>query len=286
MENPYPAFHALWTKPVTITGAKFGMNGAEMLTMAVSALMWQKYNGPIKLFTDKCGYGFVQENGLEGLWNGGIDAVTLESNGYPIDPHVFWAAGKLIALEATTAPCVMLDYDLVVTAPIGDVLAGSSVAALHPEALDPEVYLPARLLKIPSGYAFPADFNWNVLPSNTALLYVGDGELKSDYIRESKNFMFHNTSRPAELVSQMVFAEQRLISICADRAGHEVRHLLDNPFSMSNRKFIHLWGFKKLLRENVSLREFYSKQLLKALAGELEPYPLFRKKFEGMLERL
>lgn len=276
MQQPaIPAFHVLWTKPVTTGGKRFSMNNAEILTMVVSALMWQKHNGSIKLYTDKAGYTFIRSRKLLALWDGGIDVELLENNNYPIDPEIFWAAGKLIALEAQACPCVMLDTDLIVTQPIQHLLEPTAITALHSEALQPEVYLPPSLLKKPSGFNFPDDYNWNTLPSNTAFLYIRDKSFKSFYLNESKRFMFWNMEKPTEMVSQMVFAEQRLLSICADRQHLSINYLLSDPFSLSNSSVIHLWGFKHLLRQNENVQAIYSKQLLEKFGEELSAYPFF-----------
>ena len=274
-QHAITAFHVLWTKPITLSGKHFSMNSAEILTMMVSALMWQKYNGSIKLYTDKCGLGFIRSMKLSALWDGGIDTELLENNNYPIDPEIFWAAGKLIAMEAQAGPCVMLDTDLIVTQPIRHLLDPTAITALHSEALHPEAYLHPSLLKKPTGYHFPADYNWNVLPSNTAFLYIKDESFKNFYLSESKRFMFHNMEKPAELVSQMVFAEQRLLSICAARQLLPIDYLLADPFSLSNSCVIHLWGFKSLLRQNENVQAIYSKQLIEKFGEELSGYPLF-----------
>ncbi len=239
----YNAFHVLWTKPYTVTGKLFSMNDAEILTMIISALMWQMHNGTIKLYTDNIGLEFIKNKGLFHLWDGGIDTKVLENNDYPIEPETFWAAGKLIALEANSAPCVMLDTDLIVVRSIHKQLEQTSLAALHTEALEPHVYLNPALLKHPKGFEFPKYYNWEVLSSNTSFLYIKDESFKSFYLNESKKFMFNNTDKPAELVSQMVFAEQRLLSICAKNRDLNIGYLLTNPFSLSNNAAIHLWGF-------------------------------------------
>lgn len=276
MQQPaIPAFHVLWTKPVTTGDKHFSMNNAEILTMMVSALMWQKHNGSIKLYTDKAGYAFIRSIKLLALWDGGIDTELLENNNYPIDPEIFWAAGKLIALEAQACPCVMLDTDLIITQPIQQLLEPTAITALHSEALNPEVYLHPSLLKKPSGFNFPDDYNWNTLPSNTAFLYIRDKSFKSFYLNESKRFMFRNMEKPTEMVSQMVFAEQRLLSICADRQHLSINYLLSDPFSLSNNSVIHLWGFKHLLRQNENVQAIYSKQLIEKFGEELSGYPLF-----------
>lgn len=281
MQQPaIPAFHVLWTKPTTISGKRFSMNDAEILTMVVSALMWQKHNGSIKLYTDKVGYEFIQSMKLSALWDGGIDTELLENNDYPIDPEIFWAAGKLIALEAQACPCVMLDTDLIVTQPIQHLLKSTAITALHSEALNREVYLSPSLLKKPLGFEFSADYNWDVLPSNTAFLYINNESFKSFYLNESKRFMFRNMEKPMEKVSQMVFAEQRLLSICADCQQLSISYLLDDPFSLANNNVIHLWGFKSLLRQSENVQVIYSRQLIEKFGEELSVYPIFSSYIE------
>ena len=281
-QPPIPAFHVLWTKPCTSNGKDFSMNYAEILTMIVSALMWQKHNGSIKLYTDNAGYTFIEKHDLLKLWDGGIDTEVLENNNYPIDPDVFWAAGKLFALEAHASPCVMLDTDLIVMQPIYQLLEHTSITALHPETLNTEAYPDSSVLKRPIDFNFPEFYNWGVCPSNTAFLYLNDESFKTFYLNESNRFMFHNVEKPAELVSQMVFAEQRLLAICADHHQLSISHLLTDPFTLLNNNVIHLWGFKGLLRQNQSVQSVYSNQLIKTVKHELSGYALFMRFIETM----
>ena len=283
MERPsYPAFHSLWTKPVTVSGRRFEMNKAEVFTMIVSALMWQKHNGSIMLYTDKTGYEFISRNNLLDLWDSGINTDILENTNYPINPIVFWAAGKLIALEASATPCVMLDTDLIVLKPLDSLLQNSALTALHPEALELNVYLSPALLKKPAGFIFPDYYNWKVSPANTAFVYIRDSKFKQFYVDESKKFMFHNDEMPAEMVSQMVFAEQRLFAICADSAKQPVNYLLSEAFSLSNNQVIHLWGFKEPMRKSAALQKVYAKQLFGKVADELAENPIFKRFVEDV----
>ena len=243
--------------------------------MIVSALMWQKHNGSIKLYTDKAGYEFISRNNLLDLWDSGINTDILENTNYPINPTVFWAAGKLIALEASATPCVMLDTDLIVLKSLTGLLHDSVLTALHPESLEPNVYLSPELLKKAVGFTFPDNYNWDVSPANTAFLFIRDLEFRQFYVDESKKFMFHNDEMPAEMVSQMVFAEQRLLSICADYAKIPLNFLLSEPFSSANSQIIHLWGFKELMRKSEAIQKMYAQQLYVKIAHELAGIPVF-----------
>jgi hypothetical protein len=267
-------FHTIWTKPAVQRNIGFEMNNAEILTMVISALMWRKYNGKIKLYTDEVGYDFLKSKGLTDAWDE-IDCESLENNNYPIDPIIFWAAGKLIALEACPCPCVMLDTDLIVMHSISDDLAASDIIALHPEELNPVVYIEPKHLKLPCNYVFPNYYCWDVLPFNTALLYVNNNKFKDFYLQHSKKFMFQNYDKPMEYVSQMVFAEQRLLSICANYKNTRVKTILDSPFETDNKTIIHLWGYKSTLRSNKYLNAIFIEKLIHRFQNELADYPLF-----------
>ncbi len=263
------AFHTLWTKPSFLKKDPYKMNNAEILTMVISALMWRKYNGKIKLFTDKEGLNFIEKNNLSDIWNE-IDVSVLENNTYSIDPTIFWAAGKLIALEASTCPCVMLDTDLIVVNSINNILSGSEITALHSEPLNSEVYINPNYLKKPNGYNFPIFYDWNVLPSNTAFLYISDNRFRNFYLEQSKSFMFNNFEKPMENISQMVFAEQRLLSICAAIKDIDIHYLLESPYSLNNATIVHLWGFKEVLRKNSVLEKLFIDKLINRFNKDLK----------------
>jgi hypothetical protein len=78
----------------------------------------------------------------------------------------------------------------------------------------------------------------------------------------------------------MVFAEQRLLSICADCQQLSISYLLDDPFSLANNNVIHLWGFKSLLRQSDNVQAIYSRQLIEKFGEELSVYPIFSSYIE------
>ena len=52
----------------------------------------------------------------------------------------------------------------------------------------------------------------------------------------------------------MVFAEQRLLAMCAKHMGVAIGSMVDDPFDSSNDLFTHLWGAKRLARRNKQQR--------------------------------
>ncbi|MDD3077931.1 MAG: hypothetical protein PHH37_02345 [Paludibacter sp.] len=278
------AGHVIWTKPYSCKGQTFNLNDAELLTMILSALMWQELHGPLKLYTDNEGLKYIKKHNLEGLWKAGIDTNILDTNSDSVQPDIFWAAGKLLVLEKISVPALIFDTDLIILQNISDLLKQENIITLHPENLS-EVYLPPGLLKTPPNYLFPADYDWDTRPSNTAFLYINNTDFKNYYIRESKRFMLNNFERPKEMVSQMVFAEQRLLSMCAKKHNLNISYLLTEPFSSDNNRVIHLWGFKEKMRKYLSLQEFYISLLLEKTGYQFKGNQYFEKVLTEILKK-
>ena len=63
-------FHSLWSKPY-MAGRhteEYWMQDYEVLTMILSALMWRKHNGGIRLCADAEAIAFVEKMGLYHIW--------------------------------------------------------------------------------------------------------------------------------------------------------------------------------------------------------------------------
>lgn len=269
------AFHVLWGAPAGKRGIPFKLSQAELLTLVLSALLWRKSNGSIKLYTDRLGYEYIVSQNIEWIYDEGIDTETLVKHGYEINPEIFWAAGKILALHAHQAPCVMLDHDLIVVKPIHELIGDNEVLALHPEELNPDIYLKPELLKRADGYEFPKQFNWYLKPLNTAFLFVKNEDFKQSYTGHALDFMNKNREYPKEMVSQMVFAEQRMLAMTAALYNQKTGWLLNNPFELSNRHIIHLWGFKQELRRDPLKEELFINRLLDTFRSELTTFNEF-----------
>ena len=109
------AFVSNWTRPYAVRcpDRPYQMTDFDLLTTVLSALVWRRENGSIRMITDDTGAQYYRSLGLTDLWDGGIFTY-LNDIPSTIDPCTFWAAGKLYALAATPAPCVMLDTDFIV----------------------------------------------------------------------------------------------------------------------------------------------------------------------------
>ena len=162
------AFHSFWSEPNRCrNGGEVLFPDFEQLTAILSALEWQRHNGPIRMVTDTAGLEFFEKSGLRGFWNQMVPE--LDALQGKIDPIAFWAAGKLYALQTMTLPCVMLDTDLIIWENIDERLEADVVAA-HPEPLNPGTYPDPSGFRFRDDYVFPKTWNTALPAANTAFL--------------------------------------------------------------------------------------------------------------------
>lgn len=256
--SPLKAIHVNWTKPAAVdkgAGWQYTVEDYDILSTILSALLWRKLNGPIKLYTDTFGRNYYESLGMTDLWNGGIDTEVLDNIPNDIPADIFWAGAKLYAIQNESCPFVMMDTDLMVWQSISSFIKEHKIMAFHPETMKQYdgSYLPYDLLKKPPKYTPDAGWDWNQNPVNTALTYFSNDKdaksFKSYYTQSAIKFMRGNTERPKEMVSQMVFAEQRLFAMCAKARFGKVPTFLAFP-EEEDRPFTHIWGNKAYARDN------------------------------------
>ena len=125
-------FHSLWSKPYMAgkQAEEYWMQDYEVLTMILSALMWRKHNGGIRLCADAEARAFIEKLGLAHIWNLGIEEITVPE---AVPEKVFWAAGKLYSLKKMQMPAVMVDLDLIIWKDIRNIIKDTDICAiLHP----------------------------------------------------------------------------------------------------------------------------------------------------------
>lgn len=261
------AIHVISTAPFTARniGQEYRAEDFDLWNTALSALMWQKLNGEIKLVTDKIGAEYYEKIGLLPLWNE-VDARLPESyNG--VDALTFWAAGKLFALQGEAAPCVIIDTDFIVW---DKLTFGKKIIGAHREELNPNIYPPADYFKLTD---YPEmDFDMSVLPVNTAFLYIPDESFKQYYTSQAIAFM-RSAQKTNDRLCYMVFTEQRLLAMCADKLGFEIQTLLDkNRLFVPQDSFTHLWGAKQAMRDNPNEREKFCERCKQRLLSDFPDY--------------
>lgn len=222
------AFHSNWTKPFFVKHKKeaYFIEDYEILTTMLSALMWRKYNGGIKLVTDSVGAEYYDKLGMRHIWNDGIDVIFDKIIDKEIDPNIFWAAGKIYALREQREPSAMIDTDFIIWKPMWDQLVNEKLVVAHREEINDVSYPDKGYFDMDITYAFPEGWDWSILPCNTAFAYISDMDFKDTYTKSSIDFMKH-VKPNQDTITNMVFAEQRIISMCAHMNGVYIKSLLD-----------------------------------------------------------
>ena len=259
------AIHINWTKPFTNkSGRPYETEDFEILTTILSALKWREKNGKITMITDSEGERYYQKANLISIW----DSVENILDDVDVNPDVFWAAGKIFALSRQNAPIAMIDTDFIVWDTID---ASSDAAVIHYEDLYPDVYPGKEYFKM-KDYAFDEEFDWNLKACNTAFCIINDEELLKYYCEQSIDFMRH-TAEQADYLKYMVFAEQRLLPMCAKRKGKSVSAFSDlgSLFGENEKRFTHTWGMKQQMRDNHELRKDFCFRCINRIVHEY-PY--------------
>lgn len=259
------AIHINWTKPFTNkTRGEYQCEDFELLTTILSALMWRAKNGSITMITDSVGAGYYKKTGLNVIW----DRIETRLDDIDVNPDVFWAAGKLYALSGQSAPVAMLDTDFIVWETL-DFDAPEAATVIHFEDLYPDVYPPAEYFKVKEGYELDARLDWSLKACNTAFCVIKDEELLRLYTDTAIEFM-RSAREENDRLAYMVFAEQRLINMCARLLGKEVGAFssLDELFSEREKRFTHTWGMKQQMRDNPALRYDFCRRCINRIVHE------------------
>lgn len=250
------AIHVNSTKPFFVKhkNGDYFIEDFTLYNTVISALQWRKLNGDIFMCTDSIGAAYYKRLGLEKVWNGVLDIIPDDMEG--INPEMFWAAGKLIALRDCGMDCALVDEDFIVWKKLA--LSKTAVTCAHREDLMPDVY--------PDPYCFGADFplldrlDKTALPCNTAFLYIPDKSLRELYVNQSIAFM-KSSRNSSDYLCHMVFAEQRLLAMLCGLTKTPIETLLDKDrLFVAQDDYTHLWGAKQALRDNPQYRaEFLGK---------------------------
>lgn len=256
------AFHSTWTRPFFVRSPEqsYAVEPFELLTTALSALAWRRENGPIRMICDTKAQRYYDALGLTFLWDEGVHPL-LDAVPQDINPMAFWAAGKLYALSAMPSPCVMIDTDFICWKPLTPLLQGLDAAAIHREDIMPDIYPDAHAFTQTHGFDFSA-FDWTVQPLNTALCYLANDDFRRYYTDTA--ILFMRCSPDADdVLTYMVFAEQRLLAMCAARKQIRAAALSDLEALFTGTQqgyFTHIWGFKQQMREEPALYEDFCRR--------------------------
>jgi len=246
----------------------------DLYCTVLSALNWRKYNGEIELICDKAAARYYGE--LD-VWNEIKPIIPDGLEG--INPAMFWAAAKLFALREISAPVVMLDMDFIVWKKLS---FGDSITAAHREDLYPDVYPDVNYFQMQADYIFNENFDYKALPLNTAFLYLPDEGFKQYYVNMALDFM-KSAKDCNDYLCYMVYAEQRLLALCAEYLKQPVETLLDKDkiFGLQN-DFTHLWGEKQKMRDNPAEEQDFNKRCAERIRKDFPEYEHIVERIEQM----
>ena len=259
-------FYSLWTAPYFAKGGgEFHLEDYEIATLLLSVAAYQAYNGETRMYADDAACAYLKAEGMEDIFDRGVVRMEVPDD---IDPLVYWAAGKMVALKAEDAPSVMIDTDLIIWKNIEKELKDAYVKVIHREELNPEIYPDPGSFAMKEGYEFPKSWDFKVLPANTALLYIADQDLKDRYTCESLRFM-QMSEHTDDNLCHMVFAEQRILPMCAAAKGYGVEAFCSDMWKLREQSlFTHIWGHKSVFRFNMDERRAFCRRCIKRLASE------------------
>lgn len=270
------AFHTNWTAPFFARNPKaaYSIEAFELLTTILSALEWQALGNSIRMITDDIGAAYYHTIGLDKLWNDGIHPLLTNAVPPEISPEIFWAGGKLFALQQMPAPCVMLDTDFIIWKDIAPLCGGADIAVIHREDINPEIYPDKPHFHLTPGFDMDS-LDWTVKPCNTALCYFAQEEKKQAYTTLAIDFMRH-ASGAGNTLTYMVFAEQRLLAMYAAKNNAKLVSFFDltQLFSGNQQYFTHVWGYKQHLRQQPEAYAAFCRRCACRIARD---FPTFAK---------
>lgn len=267
------AFHSNWSKPFFVInpGEEYYIEDFEILTTILSALKWRENNGRIKMITDEVAASYYRKLGIEKIWDLGID-ISLNDISNDINPNIFWAAGKIFSLNKVKSPIVMIDTDFIVWENLSKYLKDEKIAVIHREDINEEVYPSSDYFRFKDSYKLNKSFSWDVLPCNTALIYINDEYFKDYYVNTSISFM-NNVITNNDRIKFMVFAEQRLISMCAEDKKINIKELSNLKELYNNQKiYTHVWGYKDMMRKDYYKRKEFCIKCIKRIIKDFPEY--------------
>ncbi len=242
----------------------------------ISALEWRKLNGDIFMCTDSIGAAYYKKLGIEKVWNDVLDIIPSDMEG--INPEMFWAAGKLIAMREMKGDYALVDEDFIVWKKLS--LSKNEITVAHREDLMPDVY--------PDPFSFGADFplisrlDRSVLPCNTAFLYIPDESFRQFYVSQAIAFM-KSSKDCSDYLCHMVFAEQRLLAMLCSFTGTEIETLLDKDrLFVAQDDYTHLWGAKQAIRDNPDYREDFLNKCRNRIRTDFPEYEYVIERIDGL----
>ncbi|MBQ2798105.1 MAG: hypothetical protein IJF09_01820 [Ruminiclostridium sp.] len=262
------AFHIFCSAPFYAKNKdkELTIDKTEIYCTVLSALSWREKNGSITMITDKKGEELFRKIGITDIWDELDSSLEVDSN--EIDPVMFWAGGKLLALQKFSAPCVMIDTDFIVWDSLD---FKDELIAAHEEYLNPSIYPDTDTFDMVD-YTFPDGLDYTLPALNTAFLYMPDEDFKQYYTSQAITFM-KKAKKGGDYLTYMVFAEQRLLPMLCKKCGMKYKTLLDkDQLFFPQNNYTHLWGAKQAMRDDMAERERFIRSCIERIGRTYPDY--------------
>ena len=248
-----PGYHALSTSSYAVwnPGKPYRMSEMTLVMAELSARLWKRYNGPIRLLTDRRGYDYIVQQPLAKAYDEILPVLDQRNCG--INSAKYWAASKIAAFSKLPAPCAILDMDMLIWKPLS--LGGETLVCACIDCIDKNAYPPSDFLRMTGGYAFPKEWREEATPLNTAFCYINDDSLKAYYTKEAFRFMLNEKETPDYWAVCMTFAEQRILGMCAEARG--IRAKLLTELEPKGKVFTHVWSAKHKIENDEEYRSMF-----------------------------
>lgn len=283
--------------PASHDDEHYSLPDYDILLTILSVLKWKQLNGTIKLYGDSRAVSYYAQLGMLELWDAynteALDGIDCDE----INPSLFWSAGKFFALLNEPSPSVYLDLDMVIWRNLEKFHDGDADArCTHWEAVDDSSwYCRIENLRRAPDYEFKRGLDMDYpLAANTSIIYFKNEALKNYYASEALRFMRNNCrgmTFPNAATPEMLFAEQRLLPLCAKETDSLLLPYIDVVWSASRSCFeppnlelnvwrfysirnqpllTHTWHYKRHIEVEPTVRRQYCLDLVNAI---LEEFP-------------
>ena len=249
----------------------------ELVTLFLSVLEWNRYNGPMNLVCNAFFKEYADEIGLSALYNE-IKIIEVPDS---VNQEVFWAAIKIYAYDQYPCGTTFIDIDATLREPVTNFITPETkVLAAHFDDASGEL----DNLVFPDGFVHPDWLRrtYTFQGLNMCLVCFLDEKIRDEYLSVSKAFMENNPANPSENYSNygmMIFAEQCIIhDLCPDAT------YVMPVFPISNGPMSHLWQKKHIFRQIESEKNEYMERIKTYICSQYNTtiwQPLFSKLLSG-----
>ena len=263
-------------------GAEYSIEDFGLYCEVISALEWRKMNGEIFMVTDSIAADYYRRLGIDKVWDGISELIPTDMEG--IDPEMFWAGAKLIALRDIPENAALVDEDLIVWKTL--TLSDTAVTCAHREYINPDIYPDPRLFGA-EGFSLMSRLDTSVLPCNTAFLYIPDDSFRLFYANQSIAFMKEcSRVKCGDRLCRMVFAEQRLLAMLCAMTETPIDTLMDmNRLFIAQDGYTHLWGAKQAMRDNEDYRKGFIERCRRRIRNDFPEYAYVTDAIDGENEK-